>query len=79
MTKVVEYAVRNAAGVVAHGAVGGNGTGAALRVGSGETISLNLAPGHVVGYERHGANLVIRLADGREVVRDRDIAGATLT
>ncbi|HMO06383.1 MAG TPA: Ig-like domain-containing protein [Paracoccaceae bacterium] len=74
MTKVVEYAVRNAAGVVAHGAVGGNGTGAALRVGSGETISLNLAPGHVVGYERHGANLVIRLADGRGVVRGGSFA-----
>ncbi|QYK42267.1 MAG: Ig-like domain-containing protein [Paracoccaceae bacterium] len=68
MVKAVEYAVRSSAGAVARGAVAGDGGSSFLQVGSGESVSLNLAPAHVVGYERDGANLIVRLIDGREIV-----------
>lgn len=68
MVQAVDYAVRNAAGAIVRGGVAGEGGSSFLQVGSGETVSLNLAPGHVVGYERQGANLIVRLVDGREIV-----------
>ncbi|MFN4157620.1 MAG: Ig-like domain-containing protein [Gemmobacter sp.] len=68
MVKAVEFAVRNSAGALARGGVAGEGGSSFLQVGSSEAVSLNLAPAHVVGYERQGANLVVRLIDGREIV-----------
>lgn len=67
MVKAVEYAVRNSAGVVVNGSVGGEGGSRFLQVGSGEMVSLNLSPANVVGYERDGSSLVVRLVDGREI------------
>ncbi len=64
MVKAVEYAVRNSAGVVVRGAVDGGGF---VQVGSGEMVSLNLSPTNVVGYQRDGSALIVRLADGSEL------------
>jgi hypothetical protein len=68
MVKAVEYAVRNPAGAVARGGVAGDGGGSFLQLAAGEQVSLNLAQAHVLGYEREGANLIVRLIDGREIV-----------
>lgn len=68
MVKAVDFAVRNSAGAMSRGGVAGDGGSSFVQVGSGEAVSLNLAPAHVVGYERQGANLIVRLVDGREIV-----------
>jgi large repetitive protein len=68
MVKAVEYAVRSSAGGVARGSVAGPDGSSFMQVGSGEAVSLNLAPAHVVGYERKGSDLIVRLIDGREIV-----------
>ena len=68
MVQAVDFAIRSAAGGIVHGTVGGSGGDVLVRVGAGETISLNLAPAQVAGYARQGGNLIVSLADGREIV-----------
>ncbi len=67
MVKAIDFAVRNSAGGVQHGTVGADG-GNFIQVGAGERVSLNLAQSSVVSYERDGANLVLKLADGSDLV-----------
>ncbi|MGQ0564004.1 MAG: Ig-like domain-containing protein [Gemmobacter sp.] len=68
MVQALGYALRSAAGTVAQGAVGGPAGSPLLRMGAGEAVSLNLTPAQVAGYARQGGNLVVSLADGREIV-----------
>lgn len=68
MVKAVEYAARSSAGGLVRGSVAGPEGSNFLQVGSGQSVSLNLAPAHVIGYERKGGDLVVRLIDGREIV-----------
>jgi hypothetical protein len=67
MVKAIDFAVRTSAGKVVNGAVSGDGGSQFLQVGSGETVSLNLSQSSVLGYERKGSDLVLKLADGREI------------
>ncbi len=67
MVKAINFVVRNSAGGTVQGAVGGEGSNF-IQVGSGEKISLNLARTSVLAYERQGSDLIIKLADGSQVV-----------
>lgn len=67
MVKAIDFAVRASAGNVVRGAVSGDGGSEFLQVGSGESVSLNLSQSSVLGYERQGTDLVLKLADGRSI------------
>lgn len=67
MVSAVQFAVRDHAGAVQHGSVAGTG-GNFIQVASGDSISLNIARSSVVGYEQHGQDLMVKLADGQTVV-----------
>lgn len=67
MVKAIGFAVRASAGKVVHGAVAGEGGSEFLQVGSGEAVSLNLSQSSVLGYERQGKDLVLKLSDGRQI------------
>lgn len=67
MVKAIDFAVRTSAGKVVRGAVSGDGGSEFLQVGSGETVSLNLSQSSVLGYERQGNDLVVKLSDGRQI------------
>ncbi|WP_158623145.1 Ig-like domain-containing protein [Pseudorhodobacter sp. E13] len=67
MVKAIDFAVRTSAGKVVRGAVAGEGGSEFLQVGSGETVSLNLSQSSVLGYERQGKDLVLKLSDGRQI------------
>ncbi|WP_407646048.1 BapA/Bap/LapF family prefix-like domain-containing protein, partial [Gemmobacter nanjingensis] len=70
MVQAIKFAVRNSAGGVVQGTAGGSGSNF-IQVGSGEQVSLHLAHSSVVGYERKGADLIVKLVDGQTV----DLAG----
>lgn len=67
MVKAIDFAVRTSAGKVVRGAVAGEGGSEFLQVGSGESVSLNLSQSSVMGYERQGKDLVLKLSDGRQI------------
>ena len=67
MVKAIGFAVRIFAGDVVRGAVSGEGGIDFLQVGSGEAVSLNLSQSSVLGYQRHGSDLVLQLSDGRQI------------
>ena len=67
MVEAIQFAVRNSAGGIVRGTVGGEGNNL-IQVGTGEQVSLNLAHVSVVGYERQGADLIVKLVDGSTVV-----------
>jgi len=68
MVNAIEFAVRNSADRVQYGAVAGEGQGNVVRVGSGDSVSLNLGRASVVAYEQQGNDLLIKLSDGRTVL-----------
>ena len=68
MVSAIQFAVRDLAGGVQHGTVAGATQGNFIQVGSGDSVSLNLARSSVIGYEQQGKDLLIKLADGQTVV-----------
>lgn len=62
MVKAIDFAVRTSAGKVVRGAVAGDGGSEFLQVGSGESVSLNISQSSVLGYERQGKDLVMKLS-----------------
>ena len=68
MVSAIQFAVRDLAGGVQHGTVAGANKGNFIQVGSGDSVSLNLARSSVIGYEQQGKDLMIKLADGQTVV-----------
>ena len=66
MAQAIDFAVRNAAGGIVRGTVGGEGS-SFIPVGTGESVSLNISSASVVSYERQGADLIIKLTDGSTV------------
>ncbi len=68
MVKAIDFAVRNVAGGAQHGSVAGDSQGNFIQVGSGDSVSLNLARASVVGYEQQGGDLLVKLSDGRSIV-----------
>ncbi|MGL6208849.1 MAG: Ig-like domain-containing protein, partial [Paracoccaceae bacterium] len=68
MVNAIEFAVRDSAGRIQHGTVAGEGQGNFIRVGSGDSVSLNVAQTSVVAYEQQGGDLLIKLTDGRSIL-----------
>jgi len=68
MVKAIDFVVRTHAGNVQRGSVAGDSGAGRLEVGSGEEVSLNLSNSSVLGYDRQGNDLVVKLVDGREIV-----------
>lgn len=68
MVSAIEFAVRDFAGGTQHGTVAGEGLGNFIQVGSGDSVSLNLARSSIVSYEQQGGDLIIKLVDGRTIV-----------
>ena len=67
MVKSVDFAVRDLAGGVSHGAVAGDNAGNFIQVGAGDEISLNLRRYNILKYEQVGSDLKVVLVDGREI------------
>ena len=67
MSSAIDFAVRSVADGVQHGQVAGPEQGNFIQMAAGESLSLNLSPGSVIGYTRDGDDLVIELADGRTI------------
>jgi hypothetical protein len=70
----IDFVVRDGAGIVQRGALGGDGISSSLMVGSGAEVSLNLRPDQVVSYIREGGALKITLVDGQVVYVDNFFA-----
>jgi hypothetical protein len=70
----IEFVVRDSAGIIQRGALGGEGISSALMVGSGADISLNLRPDQVVSYIREGGALKVTLVDGQVIYIDNFFA-----
>lgn len=68
MVTAIDFAVRDIAGGSQLGSVAGEGQGNFIQVGSGDSISLNLSKASIIGYEQQGNDLVIQLADGRNII-----------
>jgi large repetitive protein len=68
MVAAINFAVRDFAGGSQRGGVAGDGQGNFIQVGSGDSVSLNLSRASIIGYEQQGADLVVKLADGRNIV-----------
>lgn len=64
----IEFVVRNSAGALSRGFVGGDDGVTTVAASAGADISLNLTQGQIVGYKQVGANLEITLIDGRVIV-----------
>lgn len=70
MAAAIDFAVRGVAGGLQHGSVAGDAQGNFIQVGSGDSVSLHLSRSSIVGYERQGGDLLIKLTDGRTIVLD---------
>ena len=68
MVAAINFAVRDFAGGSQRGGVAGNGQGNFIQVGSSDSVSLNLSRASIIGYEQQGTDLVVKLADGRNIV-----------
>lgn len=67
MVTAIEFAVRDVAGGSQRGTVAGEGQGNFIQVGSGDSVSLNIARSSVVAYEQQGGDLLVKLSDGRVI------------
>lgn len=70
----IEFVVRDGAGILQRGALGGEGISSSLMVGSGAELSLNIRPDQVVSYVREGGALKITLVDGQVIYIDNFFA-----
>ncbi|WP_420837115.1 Ig-like domain-containing protein [Alexandriicola marinus] len=66
----IEFVVRDGAGGLNRGFVGGAGNSQPLLVEPGSNISLNLNQGQILSYGRSGTSLEITLVDGQVIVID---------
>ena len=64
----INFVVRNGAGNIERGAVGGTGANDALIVAAGNDISLNLERSQIASFARDGQALLITLNDGQVIV-----------
>jgi large repetitive protein len=76
MVQAIDFAVRDSAGGLVRGAVGGETGSNFIQMGSGEEISLNLSRSSIVAYERAGGDLLITLTDGSTMKLAGFFAGA---
>lgn len=67
MVTAIKFAVRDIAGGSQRGTVAGEGQGNFIRVGSGDSVSLNISRSSIVAYEQQGGDLLVKLSDGRVI------------
>jgi len=65
--KAIDFVVRDSAGGLQRGVVPGEAQGHVIQAGAGQEISLNLRQIDLHTQMRVGNDLVITLADGREI------------
>jgi hypothetical protein len=63
----INFVVRDSAGNLQRGFLGGDTESNVLNAGAGNDISLNLRRSQVLDYAREGNDLIITLSDGREL------------
>ena len=74
--KAIEFVVRDSAGGLQRGVVPGEAQGHVIQAGAGQEISLNLRQIDLHTQMRVGNDLVITLADGREITIDNYFNGS---
>ena len=66
--QTIEFVLRSRAGSFQEGSLTGESGNTTIFLQTGDQVSLHLARHQVAGYEREGSNLIVKLADGREIV-----------
>lgn len=66
--QTIEFVLRSRAGSFQDGSLTGESGNTTIFLQTGDQVSLHLARHQVAGYERKGSNLIVKLADGREIV-----------
>ena len=67
--QTIEFVLLSRVGSFQEGSLTGESGNAIIFLRTGDQVSLHLARHQVAGYEREGSNLIVKLADGREIVR----------
>ena len=70
----IGFVVRDGAGAIQRGSVGGEGISSQLIVSSGADVSLNLGRDQILSYAREGGALKITLVDGQVIYIDNFFA-----
>ena len=66
--QTIEFVLRSRVRVPFKGSLTGESGNTTIFLQTGDQVSLHLARHQVAGYEREGSNLIVKLADGREIV-----------
>ena len=66
--QTIEFVLRSRMGYFQEGSLTGESGNTTIFLQTGDQVSLHLARHQVAGYEREGSNLIVKLADGREIV-----------
>lgn len=66
--QTIEFVLRSRMGSFQEGSLTGESGNTTIFLQTGDQVSLHLARHQVAGYEREGSNLIVKLADGREIV-----------
>ena len=66
--QTIEFVLRSRACSFQDGSLTGESGNTTIFLQTGDQVSLHLARHQVAGYEREGSNLIVKLADGREIV-----------
>ena len=66
--QTIEFVLRSRVGSFQEGSLTGESGNTTIFLQTGDQVSLHLARHQVAGYEREGSNLIVKLADGREIV-----------
>ena len=66
--QTIEFVLRSRMGSFQEGSLTGESGNITIFLQTGDQVSLHLARHQVAGYEREGSNLIVKLADGREIV-----------
>jgi len=75
--QTIEFVLRSRAGSFQEGSLTGESGNTTIFLQTGDQVSLHLARYQVAGYEREGSNLIVKLADGREIVLSDYFSGDT--
>ncbi len=70
----IDFVVRDSAGAIQHGSVGGDGITTQLIVSNGAQVSLNLDRDQIASFEQEGGALKITLVDGQVIYVDNFFA-----
>lgn len=66
--QTIDFVLRSRVGSFQNGSLTGESGSTTIFLQTGDQVSLHLARHQVAGYERKGSNLIVKLADGRQIV-----------